>query len=98
MTENENMQNEDEFLRDEDESAIEAFLRYQRHAIEESRLAVDALIPEGFKEHGREAKRAFKKSFKVLLQEIAERIEVPEQGEPARPSTTGKTKVKVEVS
>lgn len=98
MIENENMQSEDEVLRDEDETVMDAFLRYQRRALDESKLAMDALIPEGFKEHGREAKRAFKKSFKVLLQEIAERIEIPEEDEPARPSTTGKTKVKVEVS
>ncbi len=90
---------EEERLREEEESVFDAFLRYQRQAAKETKLAFDALIPEGFKVHRREAKRAFKKSFKVLLEAIAERIDVPEEEEEeAKPRTTGKAKVKVEVS
>lgn len=87
---------EEETLRQEGEKVLEAFLRYQRKAAEETRLAFESLIPEGFRTHSREAKRAFKKSFKVLLQELAERLE-PEEEEGGA-STTGKTKVKVEVN
>ena len=92
---------EEEPLRSDEEGVLDAFVRYQRKAVEESVLAVDALIPEGFREHGREARRAFKRSFKVLLTEIASHIETAD--EPAasgarRPKTTGKAKVKVEVS
>jgi hypothetical protein len=92
---------EEEPLRNEEEGALDAFVRYQRKAAEEGKLAFEALIPEGFRVHGREAKRAFKRSFKVLLTEIASRIEVPEgdeEAKPRRPKTTGKNKVKVEVS
>ncbi len=88
---------EEEQLRQEGESVLDAFVRYQRLAAEEGRMALAALIPEGFKVHGREAKRNFKKSFKVLLEGIAERLEVPEEEEPPV-STTGKAKVKVEVN
>ena len=90
---------DEELLRDEDETILDAFVRYQRKAAEEGRLAVDALIPEDFKVHGREAKRAFKRSFKVLLEGIVERLEVQEEESSEPPvSSTGKTKVKVEVS
>jgi hypothetical protein len=88
----------DEDLRDGEESLVDAFVRHQRTAYEETKLAFDALIPEGFREHGREAKRAFKRSFKVILSEIVEQIDTTEEPAPARPKTTGKTKVKVEVS
>lgn len=92
---------EEETLRSEAEGVLDAFVRHQRKAVEESKLAFDALIPSGFREHGREAKRAFKRSFKVLLTEVASRIDVPEEdaeAKPRRPKTTGKAKVKVEVS
>jgi hypothetical protein len=91
---------EEEPLRQENEGILDAFVRYQRKAMDEGCLAVQALIPPEFRAHGREAKRAFKRSFKVLLDEIAARIEEAEAEEetPQRPSTTGKTKVKVEVS
>ena len=92
---------EEETLRSDEEGVLDAFVRHQRKAVEESKLAFEALIPEGFRQHGHEAKRAFRRSFKVLLTEIASRIEVPEEdeeGKPHRPKTTGKSKVKVEVS
>ncbi len=91
---------EQEILRDEGESMVDAFVRYQKTAAEEAKLALDALIPPDFKVHGREAKRNFKKAFKVVLEEMAARLEFPEEEaeEAPRTSTTGKTKVKVEVS
>ncbi len=89
----EQLQQEEETLREEGEKVLDAFLRYQRKAAEETRLAFEALLPEGFRTHSREARRAFKKSFKVLLHELAERLE-PEEEEGA----SGRTKVKVEVN
>ena len=88
----------EEALREEGEALIDAFVRHQKIAAEEAKLALEALIPEEFKVHGREAKRSFRKAFKVVLEEMAARIEVPEKETDERPSTTGKTKVKVEVS
>ncbi len=93
------VETEEEMLRDEQESVLEAFMRYQCEAAREARMALEALIPEGTRSHGKAAKRAFRKAFKVVLQELAQRIELPEEEKAqSRPSTTGKAKVKVEVS
>lgn len=90
---------EEEILREEGETVLDAFVRYQRQAVKEGRKAVAAFIPPEVREHSREAKRNFRRAFKVLLEGIAERIEEIEQEEGESPvSTTGKTKVKVEVS
>jgi hypothetical protein len=95
-------ENEEEQLRAEGETVADAFVRYQKRAVEEARLALEALIPPDFKLHGREAKRAFRKAFKVVLEEMAARLEFPEdeetEEEAPRASTTGKAKIKVEVN
>lgn len=106
MADNETLHNEpleepmmeEEMLRDADESVIDAFVRHQKEAAEEAKLAIEALIPEGTRHHGKAAKRAFRKAFKVVLDEISERLEFAEDEDDERPSTTGPTKVKVEVS
>lgn len=90
---------EEEMLRDDDETVIDAFVRHQQEAAREAKLAMEALIPEGTRHHGKAAKRAFRKAFKVVLTELSERLEFAEEDEDDdRPSTTGPTKVKVEVS
>ncbi len=90
---------EEEILREEGESVLDAFVRYQREAAKEGRKAIEAFIPPDVRAHGREAKRNFRRAFKVLLEGIAERIELPEEDEGIPPvSSTGKTKVKVEVT
>ncbi len=91
----------EEELRQGDETVFDAFMRHQKHAAEETRLALEALIPDGFRVHSREAKRAFKRSFKVVLADLSARLEamdVDDAEEDEPPSTTGKTKVRVEVS
>jgi hypothetical protein len=85
-------------LREEGESVPQAFLRHQKQACEEANEALAALIPEGFREHGRVAKREFLLSFKVILQGLADKVEAVAAAEEDRPDTTGKTKIKVEVS
>jgi len=100
MTDQETPQVEEQPLRQEGESVVDAFLRYQRAALQEGREAIDALIPEGFKAHSREARRAFLMSLKVVAESLAEKFEQAAEsveGEPPA-STTGKTKVRVEVS
>jgi hypothetical protein len=89
-----------------------AFVQHQKRAFEESVKAVEALLPEGFKEHGKEASREFIKSFKVLVDATIDGLEKASQefdknfkrstsrtgsdgGD--RPSTTGPSKVKVQV-
>jgi hypothetical protein len=92
---------------DDIKDAFSRFLDHQRRAIEEAGKAVDALVPEGFREHGSEARREFIKGFKVLVDTaISELEKASREFERSRkaetdagtpPSTTGKTKVKVQV-
>lgn len=87
------------------------FLRHQKRAFEESTKAVDALLPPGFKEHSSEAGREFVSGFKVLFDAVVDGVQkaskdfdetlnrqrsaAGDAGE--RPSSTGTTKVKVQV-
>src|SRR5689334_5035246 len=84
---------------------FETFIYHQRKALEETGKALEALLPEGFREHGGEASREFVKGFKALVDAAITEIEKAtnnegsdgENGDDQPPSTTGKTKVKVEV-
>jgi hypothetical protein len=89
---------------EEGKTPLEQFLFHQRRALEETGKALEALLPEGFREHGGEAGREFGKSFKVLvdaaideLRKASEAAQEEGKGDSNRPSTTGKTKVKVQV-
>ena len=84
---------------------FETFIYHQRKALEETGKALEALLPEGFREHGGEAGREFVKGFKALVDDAITEIEKAtnevkngesEDGDEP-PSTTGKTKVKVQV-
>ncbi len=84
-------------------NVFDTFLNHQKRAADEASKALDALIPPGFKEHGAEAGREFVKGFKVLvdaaineLEKVSKEIE-KRSDESDRPSTTGPTKVKVQV-
>lgn len=90
-------------------SPLESFIYHQRRALEETSKALDALIPPEVREHSSEAGRQFVKGFKVLVDAAIAEIEkasskvqeVKTEGEAEaevpRPSTTGKTKIKVQV-
>jgi hypothetical protein len=90
---------------EEPKTPFEAFIYHQRRALEETGKALEALLPEGFREHGGEAGREFVKGFKTLVDAAINEIEKAtsqhaEAGEDngdEPPSTTGKTKVKVQV-
>ena len=87
------------------------FLQHQKRAVEETGKALDALLPPGFKEHSREAGREFASGMKVLFDVALDGLEnmskefdknFTRQQPPAsdsgdRPSSTGTTKVKVQV-
>lgn len=82
---------------------FEAFVEHQRKAMDETSKALEALLPEGFVKHGKEAGKEFAAGFKVLIdaaigemEKIAKRTEKEDDDED-RPSTTGKSKVKVQV-
>ncbi len=90
---------------------INEFLRHEQRAFEETGKAFEALLPPGFKEHSREAGREFVNGMKVLfdaavdgLQKASEdfdknfnRSRPTSSDSDDRPSTTGTTKVKVQV-
>ena len=85
---------------------FETFIYHQRKALEETGKALEALLPEGFREHGGEASREFVKGFKALVDAAITEIEKAtnnaeggdsENSDDEPPSTTGKTKVKVQV-
>lgn len=89
------------------ESPVREFFKHQSKACEETAKALDALIPPDFRTHGRAAKEEFVLSFKVLVDGVSEMVDREvnkmrgsQQGSSggSGPSTTGKTKVKVEVS
>lgn len=86
----------------EDKTPVEEFIHHQRRAVEEMGKAIEALLPEGFREHGSEASKEFAKGFKVLVDAAINELEkvskkVEEEADSKPKSTTGKTKVKVQV-
>lgn len=86
-------------------SPFEEFLYHQRRALEETGRALESLLPEGFRKHGSEASKEFTRSFRVLVDAAMSEIKKgkdaegddAEMGSDDGPSTTGKTKVKVQV-
>jgi hypothetical protein len=81
---------------------IEEFINHQRRALEEAGKAIDALFPEPFKVHGEAARKEFLAGVKVLVDAAIDEMEkmskkVEETQEEERPSSTGRTKVKVQV-
>lgn len=94
------------------ESVAKGFVNHQANAVREAVKAVDALLPEGFKQHGRASLHEGVKSYRLLFDaglEVLNRAgknvdealrkakaAVEDEGED-RASTTGPTKVRVEV-
>lgn len=90
---------------------FDEFIRHQKKAFDEAGKALDALVPPGFKEHGAEARREFVKGMKILVDAAIAEMEKASrefeknfnrerpapQDDAERPSTTGATKVKVQV-
>lgn len=86
------------------------FLRHQQRAVEETGKALEALLPDGFKTHSKEAGREFISGMKVLFDAALDGVEKAskdfdknftrqraEGDSDERPSSTGATKVKVQV-
>ena len=92
-------------------SPMSEFLKHQQRAAEETFKAVDALFPPGFKEHGEQAGREFVSGIKVLADAVIDGLqqaskdfdknlkrERPTSSDSGdHPSSTGTTKVKVQV-
>ena len=89
------------------DSPLKEFLKHQSKACEETSKALKALIPPDFRTHGHVAKEEFLMSFKVLVDGVSQAVDREvnkmrgaQQGGSggSGPSTTGKTKVRVEVN
>lgn len=87
-----------------EKSPLESFIFHQRRALEEAGKAIDALLPDRFKEHGSAASKEFVKGFQVLIdaaiteiEKATSKVEAEAGDDEDRPSTTGKAKVKVQV-
>ncbi|GAB4547226.1 MAG: hypothetical protein OHK0023_08190 [Anaerolineae bacterium] len=99
---------------DAPQTPLGGFFYHQRKAAEAALKALGALIPPETRQYSKEAREQYLKSFKVLIDGARATVEreinrargqSPEgaaeskESEPAsRPSTTGKAKIKVEVS
>lgn len=93
-------------MEDKKANPLETFVEHQKKAFEEGAKAIEALLPEGFRDHGKKAGEEFVAGFKVLvdaaiaeMEKLAKSTEKPEASDDDddRPSSTGKTKVKVQV-
>jgi hypothetical protein len=90
------------------DTPLSQFMYHQRRAAEESIKALAGWIPQEVRTHGKAAGKEFLQSFKVLLEGVASDVEREvnrmrstddERSDDASgPSTTGRNKVKVEVS
>ncbi len=89
----------------EKKSLLDEFVSHQRKAAEEACEAVNALIPPDFRTHSKAARDEFIASLRVVVDAAANTMEhelkkmrMSSEGGSSGPSTTGKSKVKVEVS
>jgi hypothetical protein len=108
MDEQNNAQNT-ESTEGTEKTPLEAFVFHQRRAAEEAAKALAGWIPPEVREHTKEAGKEWLLSFKALVDGAASTLEremnrmrqSPEAKDAPKgdgPTTTGKTKVKVEVS
>lgn len=93
------------------ENVIKGFLDHQANSVREAGRAVDALLPEDFKKHGKNSLKEGLKSYQVLfdagldvlnragksVDEALKRAQDNLKENDARASSTGTNKVRVEV-
>jgi hypothetical protein len=93
---------------EEPRSRFDEFVFHQRRALEETGKAIEALFPEKFVEHGKKAGTEFNTAMRALVDAVTEEIKkaadsaraAKEEGavdDDDDTSTTGKTKVRVQV-
>jgi hypothetical protein len=86
------------------QTPLEEFVEYQRRALEETGKAIESLLPPKFVEHAKEAQKESLAGFKLLadtfiaeMEKVAKKTEEATGSDDDKPSTTGNTKVKVQV-
>lgn len=86
----------------EEKSSFDTFLDHQKKAMEEAGKALEALFPPEVRTHGRAAVNESIEGFRVLVNSVLDDIKVQvnktEDAASESPKTTGKNKVKVDVS
>ncbi len=90
------------------QSSLNRFFHHQRKAADEAIKALCSLVPPDFRTHSRAAGKEYVESYKVLLNGLVQALDRewnrmrggvrPESADSSGPSTTGKAKVKIEVS
>jgi len=97
----------------ESQSPFSAFVEHQFNAAHETLEALRGLLPLEFRTHARAARHEFLLSFQLLLESVSQRIDEEmararqakeeaakksdSDGGDDKPSTTGKSKVKIDV-
>lgn len=90
-----------------DSSPLHEFMQHQRKAAEETMKAFEALVPPEFRSHSRVARDEFVAGMKVLFEGALSAVDremnkmhqnTSTGSNTSGPSTTGKTKVKVDLS
>ena len=106
MTEKETTPQPEAEQEESKQNPLDAFIDHQKRALDETGKAIESLLPPDFVSHAKEAQKEFFAGFKVLadsfideMENIARRTEhaVEDDDDEDKPSTTGKSKVKVQV-
>jgi hypothetical protein len=111
QTDDQNAQQDYEEIDEEPlQTPMERFFYHQRRALEETGRALDALLPPDFRSHSAAASQEFTQGFRVLvdaaideLKRVSERSDqtqdetADDNDDDDTPSSTGKTKVKINV-
>jgi hypothetical protein len=79
------------------ESAFKSFVHHQRRAMEELGRAIEALFPDDFKEHTKNAGKSFVDSFRSLVDAAKDDMKKRRRTEDGEPEAQAATKIKVEI-
>lgn len=80
-----------------EETAFKSFVHHQRRAMEELGRAIEGLFPEDFKEHTKNAGKAFADSFRTLFDAAKEDVKKRRSGDGEESEPQAATKIKVEI-
>lgn len=81
----------------DEESAFKSFVHHQRRAMEELGRALEALFPDDFKEHTKNAGKSFVDSFRSLVDAAKDDMKKRRSTEDGEPEAQTATKIKVEI-
>jgi hypothetical protein len=105
MSEKQSNQEPEDGQEERKQNPLDTFVEHQKRALDETGKALESLLPPDFVAHAKEAQKEFVAGFKVLadsfideMEKVAKKTErAVESDDEDKPSTTGKSKVKVQV-